>query len=284
MPLDGARKAIPEFLRRRPVAGFVVLAVGISWGGILAATLPTGIPGSREALDRLMAPVFLTMLAGPLISALVVSAVVDGRAGLSGLLRGLTLWRAKPVDYAAAFFLIPACALAVLLPLSAVSPDFTPGFLGPGGGYSMVALSLAGGLVVGIIEEIGWTGFATPRLLRGSTVLAAALGLGLIHGLWHLPATAWAEGAEYGLVFIPYFLAAWMLAIVALRILIVWVFARTGSTLLSAVTHGSHTGALFAVWPTAATPVQNLIWTSIFGALGLTVVLLMTSRSSQDGR
>lgn len=280
MPLNGAKKTISESLGRYPVAVFLALTVAISWGGILVVTLPTGIPGRGEALDDLVVPVFLAMLAGPLISALILSAVLDGWTGLLRLLRGLTLWRANPVEYAAAFLLIPACALAVLFPLSVVSPDFIPGFLGPHGGLSMVALSLAGGLVVGVIEEIGWTGFATPHLLSGRTLLAAALGLGLIHGAWHLLVTFWAEGPEYGLVFVPYFLAAWILAIVALRILIVWVFARTGSTLLCAVAHGSHTGGLFAAWPTATTPMQNLIWTSLFGALGLTVVLMVTSWSS----
>jgi membrane protease YdiL (CAAX protease family) len=264
-------------LGRHPVAAFLALAFLISWGGVLAITLPTGIPGSGEALDRLYGSVFLPMLAGPLLSALIVSAFLGGWAGLKRLLRGFTIWRAKPVEYAASFLLIPACALAVLLTLSAVTPAFTPGFLGPNSGFALIALTLAGGLVVGLIEETGWTGFAVSRLLRGHTVLVVAVGLGLIHGFWHLPVTLWAEGAEFGLVFIPYFLAAWVLAIIVMRILIVWVFARTGSTLLAAVAHASHTGWLFVVWPPATTPVQDVIWTAAFGALGLAAVLSVVS-------
>ena len=280
MPIDGGERTLSAFLGRHPVAAFLALAFGISWGGTLAISLPTGIPGSGEALDRLFGPVFLAMLAGPLLSALILSTILGGWTGFTGLLRGFTVWRAKPVEYAAAFLLIPACALAVLLPLSAVSPNFTPGFLDQNGGFSMIALSLAGGLVVGIIEETGWTGFVTPRLLSGRTVLAVAVGLGLIHGFWHLLVNVWFEGAEFGFVFIPYFLTAWVLAIVVLRILVVWIFARTRSTLLCAVTHASHTGGLLAIWPLATTPVQDLIWTAAFGTLGLAAVLAVTSFAS----
>jgi membrane protease YdiL (CAAX protease family) len=190
-----------------------------------------------------------------------------------GLLRGFAIWRAQPIEYAASFLLIPACALAVLLSLSMISPAFTPGFLGPNSGTPMIALALAGGLVVDLIEETGWTGFATSQLRSGHTVLAVAIGLGLIHGLWHLLVTVWAEGAEFGLVLIPYFLTFWILAIIVMRIMIVWVFARTGSTLLAAVTHASHSGWLFVVWPPATTPVQDVIWTAAFGAVGPAAVL-----------
>lgn len=280
-PIDGDKKTISTLLGRHPVAAFLALAFTISWGGILAVTLPSGIPSSGEPADHLFGLVFGVMLAGPFLSALFLSAVLNGRAGLAGLWRGFAVWRAKPIEYAAAFLLIPACALAVLLPLSAVSTDFTPGFLGPNGGISMVALSLVAGLAVALIEETGWTGFVTPRLLRGRTVLAAAVGLGFIHGVWHLMSNFWAEGTEFGLVFIPYFLTAWILAIVVLRILAVWIYARTKSTLLAAVTHASHTGGLLAIWPTATSPIQDLIWTAAFAVLGLIAVLAITSHTSR---
>ena len=136
--------------------------------------------------------------------------------------------------------------------------------------------------MVGIIEETGWTGFTTPHLLSSRGIMPVAVSLGLIHGFWHLLSNTWAEGAEFGLVFIPYFLTAWILAIVVLRILAVWIFARTRSTLLAAVTHASHTGGLLAIWPPATSPVQDLTWTAAFGALGLIVVLTITSFPSQD--
>lgn len=261
------------FFERYPVSAFFTLAFLISWGGVLAITLPTGIPGQGEAVDRLYGLVFLPMLAGPFLSALILSAALDGWRDLAALVRRLFIWRAGFVEYAVSFALIPACALTVLLSLSAVSPEFTPGFLAPGNGLAAYAPMLLMGFAVGLIEETGWTGFATSRLLNGRSVLFVAVSLGIVHGLWHLPVVVWASGEEYGSAIVPFFLTLWILALITMRILTVWIFARTGSTLLAAVAHASHSGWLFALWPLSTTPVQDVIWTAAFAMLGLATAL-----------
>ena len=262
-----------SLLERHPVAIFLTLAFLISWVGVLAITLPTGIPGTREIINRLSGVVFLPMLAGPVVSALVVSALLGGGAATRALLGDLLVWRAKPIDYAACLFLIPACALTVLFALSAISPAFTPGVLDSG--LLSVVLALGGGFLIGVIEEAGWTGFAVSRLVGRRALLPLAVSLGALHGMWHLPVTVWAEGAEFGLVFVPYFIAAWILAIIVMRILIVWVYERTESTFLAAAAHSSHTGWLFLLWPTGTQPWQDVIWTTAFAILGLVVVLTL---------
>ena len=273
MPTENHKKTDPEFLRRNAISVFFTLAFLISWGGVLAITLPTGIPGSGEALDRLYALVFLPMLAGPFLSALILSLLLDGPAGLKRLLLGFTVWRAKPLEYAAVFFMIPACALTVLSLFSAVEPAYTPAFLSTEGGIVMIASGLAIGITAGVIEETGWTGFVTARRQKDQTGLGFAVGLGIIHGFWHLLITIWYAGDEYGFVLIPYFLTAWILAIIVMRILVVWIFVRTGSTLLAAAAHTSHSGWFFVFWPPTTSPVQDVIWTAAFGTLGLVVIL-----------
>ena len=42
-------------------------------------------------------------------------------------------------------------------------------------------------LWIGLGEEPGWRGFVLPRLLVGRSALSAALILGVIHAVWHLP-------------------------------------------------------------------------------------------------
>jgi membrane protease YdiL (CAAX protease family) len=264
------------------VIAFFVLAFAISWGGVLAITLPTGIPGHGDNLDRLYGLVFLPMLAGPFLSAIILSYPLGGRAALLRLFQGLTIWRAKPIEYAAIVLLIPTSSFVVLFLLSLVSPAYTPGFLTAETRFGMIALFLMGGLLVGLIEETGWTGFGISRLLSGRSVLALGVGFGIIHGFWHLLVTVWAEGAETGLLLIPQFMTLWVLAIIVMRILIVWVYARTQSTLLAAVAHASHSGWLFAVWPPATTPVQDVIWTGAFGALGLAAVLALVHFAPPD--
>lgn len=267
------------FLERHPVAVFFTLAFAISWTGVFAITLPTGIPGTGDTIDRLYGVVFLPVLAGPLVSALVVSTALGSGTAVRALLRGLLVWRARPIDVAACVFLIPACAFTVLFGLSFISPAFTPGIWDSR--LLPIVLALCGGLLIGVVEEVGWTGFAVSRLVRRYALLPLAVGFGIMHGLWHLPVTIWAEGARFGLLFIPYFLAAWLLAIIVMRILIVWVYKRTGNTALAAVAHASHTGWLFVLWPTGTTPWQGVIWTSAFAAVGLVAVLALARVSSR---
>ncbi|HEV2460197.1 MAG TPA: CPBP family glutamic-type intramembrane protease, partial [Ktedonobacterales bacterium] len=59
-----------------------------------------------------------------------------------------------------------------------MSPVFTPSWFGIG---------LTFGVVAGLLEEIGWTGFALPRMLQQQRFLPASVLLGLLWGLWHLP-------------------------------------------------------------------------------------------------
>jgi len=52
---------------------------------------------------------------------------------------------------------------------------------------------IVGTMVGGILEELGWTGFATPTLLRRMRygVLATGLIVGVLWGMAHLPIYYW---------------------------------------------------------------------------------------------
>lgn len=269
-----------NILTRHPVMVFFVLAFVISWGGVLAIVLPTGLPGSAENLDRLYGGVFVLMLVAPFVSAIIVSAILSGGAGIRQLWSGIAIWRAKPIEYAAIFLLIPCCALFVLLSLSAISADYTPNFLSADSGFKTVFLFLIFGFVIGLIEETGWTGFALSRLWQGRAIVPLGIGFGFIHGIWHFLVAYWFEGADFGVLIIPFLIFLWVVAVVTLRILIVWVYSRTQSTLLAAIAHASHTGWLFALWPQATTPRQDVIWTTAFAALGLVAVLALVHFTS----
>jgi uncharacterized protein len=98
-------------------------------------------------------------------------------------------------------------------------------------------------LTDGVGEELGWRGFALPRLLERYSALIASVVLGLLWGLWHLP-LVFTEGL--GLFGQP----VWLLLadITAKSILFTWVFLRTrGSVLIAALLHG--TTNLFLVSP-----------------------------------
>src|SRR3712207_6710920 len=122
--------ALREWMRRRPLLAFFVLAFAISWGGQIAAIALAerqGLSLSNEdntrhllALLRLrLAPTDAAILglfilsAGPLLAALLVTWAVDGRRGLAELWGRITRWRVG-----ARWYLV---VLALPLALAAVS-------------------------------------------------------------------------------------------------------------------------------------------------------------------
>jgi membrane protease YdiL (CAAX protease family) len=169
----------------------------------------------------------------------------------------MTRWRVGGRWYAIALLTNPVLLLATLLPLSlAVSSAYAPGFQ---------PIGLFIGLVAGFFEEIGWTGFATPRLLQKNTPLKAGLVLGLLWALWHMLAdysgNINAMGSNWPLSFIIY----WILPLTAYRILMTFVYANTRSVLIAQLMHASYTGWQFAFSP-ATSFSQNLVWQGIFAA------------------
>ena len=93
------------------------------------------------------------------------------------------------------------CSTAVLIALSLISPVFLPGILTS----DDKAVLLLFGIVVGtsrcgLFEELGWTGFAVPTLLRlRYGVLSTGLIVGVLWGAWHFLGYAiWASGATAG--------------------------------------------------------------------------------------
>jgi membrane protease YdiL (CAAX protease family) len=85
---------------------------------------------------------------------------------------------------------LPLLVLSILCPLSVwADPAFAPGF--------KLEL-LAPGRVAGCCEEIGWTGFATPRLLARRSALPAGLQFGVLWALWHAAADFSSNHATVG--------------------------------------------------------------------------------------
>jgi hypothetical protein len=132
---------------------FFGLAYGISWGCIALILSATGFDLSTlRPLDTGL--IFVAMLLGPSASGLILTAHLEGRAGLRRLWLSLARWQIEGRWVALALLLMPALLLAVLLPLAVFyDPAFAPGFQ-----WQLFAI----GLAAGSFEELGWTGFATP--------------------------------------------------------------------------------------------------------------------------
>ena len=242
--------SLEPWLRRHPLLAYCAAVYGISWGGILVVAGARGFDLVRlQAADTAL--IFVAMLLGPSVGGLAMTAVLDGQAGLRRLRSSLMRWRVGLRWYAVALLTMPMLLLIVLWPLSAtVDGAFAPRFQWP---------LFAIGLIAGSFEEIGWTGFATPRLLALKRLFIAGLSLGLVWALWHAPVDFRQNFNALGAAWLLEFAAFYVAALTAYRLLMTWVYANTQSLLLAVLMHASYTGWLFVLYP-ATSFEQGLVW------------------------
>jgi uncharacterized protein len=209
--------AVTSLVRRSPLVSFFVLTYALSWGlGALFAGVPLIAP------DRLFG-------AGPLVAALLVAAVAEGRAGLRDLGRRLVRWRVG-LRWYAVVLVLPVVLVGVtvaLIPMFGGTaldwtkrPELAPTAL-------LLVILLLVPLAVPLGEEVGWRGFALPRLLAVRSPLTATLILGVIWSLWHLPVVLDKPDLR-----VP---APFFLAVIPLAVLFTWLFLHTRGSLLIAV-------------------------------------------------
>jgi membrane protease YdiL (CAAX protease family) len=246
---------IKSIIQRYPVAIYFFLAYAISWGGSFAIGGPKFLRGeSLELTDGLK--MAIPMLAGPCIAGLFMIILVDGKSGLRGLLSRMGKWRVGLRWYAAALFIFPFLILVVLLTLTTLGyTDFSPSF---------ITFGILAGLSAGFFEEIGWMGFAYPKLQAKHETLRAVFILGFLHGLWHALAGYLGESQSYAEYWLPRFIVMWMISMTAMRIILVWIYVNTGSLLLAQLTHASSTGFLVILSPSPITPAAETLWWTMY--------------------
>jgi membrane protease YdiL (CAAX protease family) len=171
-----------RLIRRYPLTAFVILAYAFSWPYMLLDAL-----GSHAWLAfRLPMLLWIPMGYGPTFAALIVTAALAGKSGIRALLGRLLIWRVSWPWYAVTLFgsVILSGITVVVYALLSGTPPVVPGI----SAQMLITaplLFLVGALVNG--EEIGWRGFALPRLLARHNALTASLILGSLWALFHLP-------------------------------------------------------------------------------------------------
>jgi len=278
--------AIKAFIKRHTVLTYYVLTFAISWGGILLAIGgPGAIPGTPEQWQALLPVALVAMLAGPTTAGLLMTGLVDGKAGFRELLSRLLTWRAGARWYAVALLTTPLAMAAVPLALSPALPAFFPGIFAPGDKASMLQLGLMAGLVAGIFEELGWTGFAIPRLLQRRSVLATGLIVGSLWAVWHFLINFWTSGDSSGALSMPLFLHSFLFSVgilPAYRVLMVWVYSRTQSLLVATLMHASLTTGNILFVPLAMTGWTGATWSLVVAAaLWLIVAVVVAAGRGQ---
>ncbi len=239
-----------------PMRRYLLLAFGLAW-----LCLGLGILASHRLIP-LPFTVYVTLgTLAPSIGAVAVAYGETGWSAVRSLLAQAARWRLAPGWYALVIFGSAGMALAAYR-LSQVLGG--PRLATPAPAvWLSVPIMLAVLTVFGLTEEIGWRGFALPRLQARHGALVAALAVGVIHGLWHLP--VWfIAGAGYDNLPFPVF----VLFTVELSVVFAWLYNRNRSLLLTGLAHAS-VNAFGSVWGAAAYALPS-------AARGANPVLYMT--------
>jgi uncharacterized protein len=235
---------IPFFVFTDVVAAFTaaIKAAGITEVG---STYFDAVRGFREAPGATPA-ILLFMLQPwtPTIAAFLLCIFVIKRGSARDLLsrykpwRGVT-WQSALISWALAFAvivlvsLLKALARSYMLPEAAFEwemPDFGSAF------WVMLFATMFfdGG---GLAEEGGWRGFAGPLLQAKYTPLKAAIILGVLWSLWHIPVKVsqlFSGVSEFALFYVDFTVYC-----VALTIIIMYFSNRVGgSALMGVMLHG----------------------------------------------
>ena len=177
-------------IRRHPLATFLLLAFGLTWlvwvpramasQGLLASEWPIAV---GQALSW-----------GPAVAALLAAAITGGRAAVRELGARLVRWRVGWPWYAVVLAGPAAFSLAVAGAYAALGGSWVAPRAFDGNLLGLIPFFVVLALTDGLGEELGWRGYALPRLLARHGALAASLSLGVVWALWHLP-LVWTEGA-----------------------------------------------------------------------------------------
>ena len=259
---------IKAFIRRHALPAYFALTFAISWGAVLVVIGgPGGLRGTTAQSDPLFPFVYLAMLAGPSAAGILLTSLVDGRAGLRELMGRLLEWRVDARWWAVALLTAPLLITATLLTLSLGSPTFLPGILTAPGKASLLLFGIAVGLGAGCFEELGWTGFAVPGLRRRYGVLTTGLIAGGLWGAWHLLVVVWGIGSSAGTLPLALFVPLDLFSFLpAYRVLMVWLYDRTGSLLVAMLMHASLTASMLILGPLAISGGTLLTYELVFAA------------------
>lgn len=225
------------FLKRHSLVIGILLMFALTW--------PIELSNSGRLPLKVPFVISLTVGYGFIYAALIMTGLTLGKDGVVALLRRFLMWRVGWKWYLA-LLIIPFLDVAGVLLNAALTRtpiDFSTatahGIFGASANllFFFVPFFLVDVLTNG--EEIGWRGYALPRLQAKHGALVSALFLGVIWGFWHLP--------KYLSHWDTVIFASYLVDATAKSVLLTWLYNNTkGSLLMTTLCHaGFNTAGVF---------------------------------------
>jgi len=248
-----------SFMKQYPIGSFFVLAYAISWVLWVPIVLYINfiLPPGQDP-GWLMIPMLVGLYA-PTAAAIIMTGLLEGRSGVKKLLAKFLVWRVGLRWWLAAFFLAPVATLAAMgiyILQGGVVGKFDP---------SQWYLVLLGPILVlpfYLGEELGWRGYALPRLQLKYSALWSSVIVGALWTFWHTPAFWAPEGtAISGQSVTPFTIGWYLILLIGVSILMTLIYNNSkGSLLLALLFHGMFTGPnIFPLFPELSSTGMNQI-------------------------
>ena len=247
-PLTATPVRTQSLVRRHPLISFFVLTYVVTW------TLWAPLVVFRDQIPGPL--VFVLIVLGsnvPSVLGVLFVALLRGRSGVRILLGRLLRARIGLRWYLAAVALaVPAlCAVWISTLLGGPSPVVVTTI-------SAVVVSFLFSIFPGsaVGEELGWRGFALPRLQARHSALAASLIVGAAWGIYHLPLFLLGSPTRPLALFLPFAIGS-----VIMSIFYTWMYNGTGGSLLIVVLlHATTNLPLTAVYAPLGERVVPVFW------------------------
>ena len=229
---------------------------------VVALTLPFWLAGALVDTQLMPGlPIAALAVFVPTLAAAIVLASAEGRATLAILFRRAAEIRRLPLWGYLFAATLPA-GIAGVGWYSLYLRGEAVHFVLPAVAVVPLAVLLIG---AALLEEFGWTGFATDRLSARFGLVRGALVLGLGWAVWHYPTLV---EAHRGVAWIAW----WTVWTVSQRVAMVSLYKRTGSNLWAPVIFHASANLVWQLAPDAFDPMfQGL-------AAGAVAVALMLAR------
>ena len=236
-------------IRRRHLWIFLGGSVAL---GSLATALLARIPTSPLILPLVALPISYI----PAVLAVVLLRVDGDADERRAFRRRLTNWRIAPRWYVLGLVLLPLAHLAGVA-LATLWGGFFPFYPEQ---FALLALFL----ITNLGEEIGWRGYALPRLQKHVNSVVSSVLLGVAWAAFHWVALAQNPTQPWGYV------AVGSVTLVAMSVVMTWVFNHTGSVVLMVLVHAMYDVVAIGVVPLVATTVPLLA----FGLSGAVLCMM----------
>jgi len=253
-----------DWLRRHPIAVFVVITCLVSYGLGMPALFMVGAwaPRIHDVAALYLGRALVVI--GPTCGAVAAVAAVSGTSAVGSFLRQRLL---SPVRWWA-FFLPPTVFALIVTAYVAAGSSVESLVAAMGGAWPLLLAHLILQiLIIGVGEELGWRGWLLPTLAIRQGHGRAVLVTGIIWYFWHLPILLGGVNDAFWFA----------LVIGGLSILLSLLWLRSaGSAVLPAIAHGSINAPIVffsAMVPQADHQLAWRILAGMLAALGLLAVL-----------